>query len=276
MTDAPSTTPIPTNLHHEDTGGDGRPVVLIHGWPLSGASWKDTVPALTAAGLRVITYDRRGFGDSAPAADGRYDYDALTADLAALIEQLDLRDASLVGFSMGGGEVARYIGTHGEERLHSIAFASAIPPFLLKSDDNPDGGLPRAEAQKMQAGLTADREGFLDEFTKNFFSADGELKVSQEQRSEAVALAARADLDAAVACIGSWLEDFTGDLAKISVPTLVIHGDSDAIVPIEVSGQRTHEQVAGSELVTIKDGPHGVNVSHAEEFNAALVRFLTA
>lgn len=273
MTD--TTSPTPT-LHHEDTGGDGRPVVLIHGWPLSGASWKDAVPALTEAGLRVITYDRRGFGQSEPAVDGRYDYDALTADLAGLIERLDLNDVSLVGFSMGGGEVARYIGTHGEDRIHSIAFAAAIPPWLLKSDDNPDGGLPRAEAEKMQAGLSADRESFLDEFTTNFFSAGGELKVSEEQRAEAVSLAAQADLDAAVACIGSWLEDFSGDLAKVTVPTLVIHGDSDAIVPIQVSGQRTHDQVKGSELITIKDGPHGINTSHAEAFNAALVRFLTA
>ena len=272
MSDTTSTSPT---LHHEDTGGDGRPVVLIHGWPLSGASWKDTVPALTAAGLRVITYDRRGFGRSEPAPDGRYDYDALTSDLADLIERLDLRDVSLVGFSMGGGEVARYVGTHGEERLHSVAFASAIPPWLLKSDENPDGGLPREEAEKMQAGLREDREGFLDEFTTNFFSADGELKVTQEQRSEAKSIAAQADLDAAVACIGSWLEDFTGDLAKVTVPTLVIHGDSDAIVPVEVSGQRTAQQVSGAELVTLVDGPHGINVSHTDEFNAALVRFLT-
>lgn len=266
----------PIRLHHEDTGGDGRPVVLIHGWPLSGASWKETVPALTSAGLRVITYDRRGFGQSDPAPDDRYDYDSLAADLADLVERLDLRDVSLVGFSMGGGEVARYVGNYGEDRLHSIAFAGAIPPWLLKSEDNPEGGLPRAEAEKMQAGLRADREAFLDGFTTNFFSAAGELKVTQEQRSEAIALAAQADLNAAVACIGSWLEDFTQDLAKVTVPTLVIHGDSDAIVPIEVSGQRTHAQIAGSELVTLKGGPHGINTSHPEAFNSALARFLTA
>ena len=263
-------------LHHEDTGGEGRPVVLIHGWPLSGASWKSTVPALTDAGLRVITYDRRGFGQSDPAPDDRYDYDSLAADLADLVERLELRDASLVGFSMGGGEVARYVGNYGEDRLHSIVFASAIPPWLLQTEDHPDGGFPRAAAEEMQAGLRADREGFLDEFTTNFFSADGKLKVTEDQRQEALALAAQADLDAAAETIESWLEDFTDDLAKVTVPTLVIHGDSDAIVPIEVSGQRTHEQVAGSELVTIKDGPHGINVSHTEEFNAALVRFLTA
>jgi pimeloyl-ACP methyl ester carboxylesterase len=262
-------------VHHEDTGGEGRPVVLIHGWPLSGASWKETVPALTAAGLRVVTYDRRGFGRSAPAPDGRYDYDALTADLAALLERLDLRDVSLVGFSMGGGEVARYVGTHGEDRVRSIAFAAAIPPWLLKSDDNPDGGLPREEAEKMQEGLRADREGFLDEFTKNFFSSGGRLRVTEAERAEALEIASQADLDAAVDCIASWLEDFTDDLSRVTVPTMVIHGDSDAIVPIEVSGQRTHEKVVGSELVVVADGPHGINVSHREEFNQALVDFLT-
>lgn len=266
--------PSAVAVHHEDTGGDGRPVVLIHGWPLSGDSWQDTVPALTAAGLRVITYDRRGFGQSGPVPDGRYDYDALTEDLAGLLERLDLSDVSLVGFSMGGGEVARYVGTHGEERLRSVVFAGAIPPWLLKSDDNPDGGLPREEAESMQSALRADREAFLDEFTTNFFSADGELKVSEEQRQQAKSLAARADLDAAVACIGSWLEDFTSDLEKITVPTLVIHGGADAIVPVEVSGQRTHEQVEGSELVVLEGGPHGINVSHRDEFNEALISFL--
>lgn len=264
-----------STVHVEDTGGDGRPVVLIHGWPLSGASWSDTVPALTDAGLRVITYDRRGFGESAPVADGHYDYDALTSDLAALMDDLDLRDASLVGFSMGGGEVARYVGIHGQERLRSIVFAAAIPPWLLQSDDNPDGGLPRTEAQKMQQALQSDREEFFEGFTTTFFSADGRLKVSEEQRQAALRLTEQADLEAAVACIGSWLEDFTQDLSTVTVPTLVIHGDSDAIVPFEVSGRRTHDAIPGSELVVIEDGPHGINVSHAEQFNDALVAFLT-
>ena len=263
------------SLHVEDTGGDGRPVVLIHGWPLSGASWADTVPALTAAGLRVITYDRRGFGDSDPAPDGRYDYDALTADLAALLDDLDLRDVSLVGFSMGGGEVARYLGTHGQDRVSSVVFAAAIPPWLLRRDDTPDGGLPRSDAEGMQQGLREDREAFLEEFMTNFFSAGGELRITEGQRQAALRLAAQADLDAAVACIGSWLEDFTEDVASITVPTLVIHGDSDAIVPFEVSGQRTHDAIPGSELVVVESGPHGINVSHAQEFNDALVAFLT-
>src|SRR6476661_6859239 len=194
-------------IHYEDSGGSGRPVVLIHGWPLSGASWSTLTPALRDEGYRVITYDRRGFGQSGkPGTDSTYDYDTLTGDLAVLVAELDLRDASLVGFSMGGGEVARYVGTHGEDRVHSIVFASAIPPFLLKDEDeNPGGGLDRETASGMQAGLTQDREGFLDGFLTNFFSAKGELKVTEEQRQEALALAAQADLHAAASCIRSWL-----------------------------------------------------------------------
>ncbi|PRY63839.1 pimeloyl-ACP methyl ester carboxylesterase [Knoellia remsis] len=272
MSDSTSTQ-APT-IHHEDTGGDGRPVVLIHGWPLSGASWKDTVPALTDAGYRVITYDRRGFGQSSPAPDGRYDYDALASDLDSLLTALDLTDVTLVGFSMGGGEVARYVGNHGTDRLRSIAFLGAIPPWLLKSDENPDGGLPREDAEQMQQDLRADREEFLDEFMTNFFSADGDLKVTEDQRQDALGMAAQADLDAMTSCIESWLTNFTGDLAKVTVPTLVVHGDSDAIVPFEVSGKRTHEQVAGSDLVVIEDGPHGFLASHPDQVNTALLDFL--
>jgi pimeloyl-ACP methyl ester carboxylesterase len=263
-------------IHVEDSGGEGRPVVLIHGWPLSGKSWGDQVPALTDAGYRVVTYDRRGFGESGkPGDDSSYDYDTLTSDLEALLTRLDLHDVTLVGFSMGGGEVARYVGAHGEDRVHSLVFAAAIPPFLLKDDSaNPEGGLDRETAHGMQDDLRANREAFFDGFTKNFFSAGDDLKVTEEQRQEALALTTQADLTAAAACIESWLTDFTGDLAKVSVPTLVIHGDSDAIVPIEVSGQRTHEAVAGSELHVVEDGPHGINTSHPEEFNRALLDFL--
>lgn len=263
-------------IHYEDSGGSGRPVVLVHGWPLSGASWSDLTPVLEGEGYRVIRYDRRGFGQSAkPGAASSYDYDTLTGDLDALITQLDLQDASLVGFSMGGGEVARYVGTHGQDRLHSIVFAGAIPPFLLKDDDeNPGGGLDRDTAAGFQTALSQDREGFLDEFLTNFFSANGELKVTEEQRQAALALAAQADLHAAVSCIQSWLTDFRADLAKVTVPTLVVHGDSDGIVPFEVSGKRTHEAVPGSELVVIEQGPHGINTSHPDEFNAAVVAFL--
>ena len=260
-------------LHYEDTGGDGRPVVLIHGWPLSGRSWGDQLSALTGAGHRVVTYDRRGFGESGKPESG-YDYDTFADDLDALLDGLDLQDVSLVGFSMGGGEVARYVGRHGEDRLHSIAFAAAIPPCLLKDDDHPDGALDLGTVAGWQAALREDPPGFFDKFTTDFFSAAGELKVSEEQRQEAIALAAQADAEAAALCIATWVSDFRDDLAKVTVPTLVIHGDADGIVPFEVSGQRTHEAVAGSELHVVAGGPHGINVSHAEEFNEVLLAFL--
>lgn len=271
----PSLSSGSVEIHYEDTGGDGRPVVLIHGWPLSGASWSEQLPALTGAGHRVISYDRRGFGRSAkPGTDSTYDYDTLTTDLDALLTQLDLHDVSLVGFSMGGGEVARYLGTYGDDRVHSAVLAGAVPPCLLKDDEHPDGALTLDDVAGMQQQLRADREAFFDGFVTNFFSADGELKVTEEQRQEALGLAAQADLHAAAECIRSWVTDFTGDLAKVSVPLLVIHGDSDAIVPIEVSGERSARAVANSELVVVAGAPHGLNVSHADEFNRALLEFL--
>lgn len=262
-----------TKLHVDDTGGTGRPVVLIHGWPLSGASWSEQVPALTAAGYRVITYDRRGFGRSEPGSS--YDYDTLAEDLDNLLEELDVRDATLVGFSMGGGEVARHLARHGGDRVHSVVFAAAVPPYLLKTDDNPDGPLTEDAAGEMEQGLRADRDGFFDQFTKDFFSAGGELQVSEAQRQEAVELARQSDQDAALACMEAFgTTDFREDLEAITVPTLVIHGDSDATVPLEGSGSRTHRAIAGSELVVVPGGPHGLNVSHAEQFNSALLEFL--
>jgi pimeloyl-ACP methyl ester carboxylesterase len=262
-------------IHYEDSGGSGRPVVLIHGWPLSGPSWSALTPVLASEGYRVVTYDRRGFGQSGkPGEASTYDYDTLTSDLDALMTELDLRDASLVGFSMGGGEVARYVGTYGEDRLHSIVFAAAIPPCLLKDDDHPDGALDLGTVQTWQGQLRADPPAFFDGFMTNFFSANDELKVTEEQRQDALSLAGEADVHAAAECIRSWVTDFSGDLAKVTVPTLVVHGDSDAIVPFEVSGRRTHESVVGSELVVIQDGPHGINTSHPEEFNRAVVAFL--
>lgn len=261
-------------IHYTDHGGSGRPVVLVHGWPLSGESWAATVPILLDAGYRVVTYDRRGFGASSTTGADGYDYDLLTADLAALLDALDLTDVTLVGFSMGGGEVVRYVGNHGESRLHSLVLISAIPPWLLRSEDNPDGGFDMAAARSMQEAMRADREGFLDGFLTNFFSVNGELKVSEEQRQEALALAAQADLDAAVACIVLWTSRFVDDVARISVPALVIHGDSDAIVPFEVSGKRVHEQIEGSELLLIEGAPHGVTVSHPEAVHTALLEFL--
>lgn len=261
-------------LHVEDSGGDGRPVVLIHGWPLSAQAWSGQVPALREAGYRVVAYDRRGFGRSEK-PDGGYDYDTLTADLARLMDDLDLRDATLVGFSMGGGEVARYVRNHGQDRLRSVVFASAVPPYLLKTEDNPGGPLTEEAAGKMKKDLEADRDAFFDQFTKDFFSANGTLKVSEDERQEAITVCKQSDRTAALACMKAFgTTDFRDDLAKVDVPTLVLHGDADGIVPIEGSGQRTHDAIAGSELVVLEGAPHGCNVSHRDAFNAALLAFL--
>jgi len=263
-----------TQLHVEDTGGDGRPVVLIHGWPLSGESWADQVPALTEAGYRVVSYDRRGFGRSDKPAAG-FDYDVLAGDLKCVLDELELTDATLVGFSMGGGEVARYIAVYGEERLHSVVFASAVPPLLLQSDDNPDGPLTEEAAGGMKAGLEQDRDAFFDGFTTAFFSAGDDLKVTEEQRQEAIRMSHQSDQAAALGCMAAFgTTDFRDDLPKVTVPALVIHGDSDGTVPFEGSGKRTHEAIDGSELVLVEGAPHGLNTSHASEFNRALLEFL--
>lgn len=263
------------SLHYEDTGGSGRPVVLIHGWPLSGKAWQDQIQPLVNDGFRAVTYDRRGFGDSDKPLTG-YGYNTLADDLAALLESLDLRDVTLVGFSMGGGEVARYVANHGQDRLCSVVFASAVTPFMLQSKDNPDGPLTKTEAAKMSASLTANQESFYDGFITKFFSADDTLCVTEAQRLEALELCRQASKAAALECMTSFgATDFREDLPKVSVPTLVIHGNADGIVPFEGSGQRTHQAVAGSELVVVDGGPHGINVSNAKEFNEALLAFLS-
>jgi len=263
----------PVELHYTDQG-TGAPVVLIHGWPLSGRSWESQVGVLVAAGYRVITYDRRGFGESSQPWGG-YDYDTFAADLAALLTHLDVSGATLVGFSMGGGEVVRYLHTYGTERVGKAVLASAVPPYLYKSDDNPDGGLDDATIEGFQKGITADRPAFLDGFTEQFFSAGRKLEVSEQQRRYALDLALGASPKGTYDCVGAFgRTDFRADVAAVSVPTLVIHGDSDAIVPFEVSGERSAAAIPGAQVVVIKHGPHGVNVSHAEEFNAALLAFL--
>lgn len=263
-----------TRLHVDDTGGPGRPVVLIHGWPLSGASWSEQVPALQRAGYRVISYDRRGFGRSDKPRTG-YTYDTLSEDLHTLLTELDVSDVTLVGFSMGGGEVARYFSGYGAERLHSVVFAAAVPPYLMKTGDNPDGPLEKSQAAEMTAQLTADEDSFYDQFTTSFFSANGVLQVTEEQRQEALALCRQADKKAALACMEAFgTTDFRDDLPKVSVPALVLHGSADGTVPFEGSGARTHAALPGSELHIIDGGPHGCNVSHADEFNEALLTFL--
>ena len=270
----------PVELHYEDQGA-GRPVVLIHGWPLSGRSWEAQVLPLVEAGHRVVTYDRRGFGDSSQPWEG-YDYDTFAADLHALMTELDLTDATLVGFSMGGGEVVRYLATYGTGRVRSAVLAAAVPPYLYKSDDNPDGGLDDATIEEFQRGVRTDRIAFLDGFTADFFNPGGKGlldsrsgSVSEPQRQYARHIAELASPKGTLDCITAFgRTDFRGDVARVAVPTLVIHGDSDAIVPFEVSGKRSAELIAGSELVVIEGGPHGINASHTEQFNAALLGFL--
>lgn len=266
--------PSTTNVHVEDTGGAGRPVVLIHGWPLSGESWADQVPALSDAGYRVVRYDRRGFGRS-DKPDGGFDYDQLSDDLHSVLIERDLHDVTLVGFSMGGGEVARYVTRHGESRLRSVVFAAAVPPYMAKTDDNPDGPLDQATADGFEQGLNADRDAFFDQFVTAFFSVDGDLKVTEQQRQDAIALCRQSDQRAVLACLEAFgTTDFRADLPNITVPTLVLHGDGDGIVPFEGSGKLTHEAVEQSQLVLLRDAPHGCNVSHKDEFNDALVAFL--
>ncbi|MCY7401340.1 MAG: alpha/beta hydrolase [Nocardioides sp.] len=263
-----------TKVHVDDTGGTGRPVVLIHGWPLSAESWSEQTAALRDAGYRVVAYDRRGFGRSDKPSKG-FDYDTLADDLDGVLSELELTDVTLVGFSMGGGEVARYVTKHGQDRLHSVVFAAAVPPYLMKTDDNPDGPLTEDAAAEMTKGLESDRTTFFDGFTRAFFSVDGDLKVTEEQRQEAIVLSHQSDQKAALACMEAFATtDFRDDLKAVTVPTLVIHGDGDGTVPFEGSGRRTHEAITHSELVVVEGAPHGFNVSHAAEFNSALLAFL--
>ena len=270
-TDAPENA---VRLHIEDSSGSGRPVVLIHGWPLSAQAWEPQIGALHAAGYRVVAYDRRGFGRSGKPESG-YSYDSLADDLQHVMEQCDLHDVTLVGFSMGGGEVARYVARHGESRLHSVVFAASVTPCLMQWEDNPEGPLTPEKAQEKRNALEQDREAFFDQFTVDFFSANGVQKVTESERNEALALCRQSGQHAALACRDSFsTADFREDLKKVTVPTLVIHGDADAIVPFEASGQRTHRAVAHSTLVLVNGAPHGLNVSHAQSFNDALLTFL--
>lgn len=261
-------------LYYEDHG-EGSPVVLIHGWPLSGRAWEMQIPALVEAGYRVINYDRRGFGNSSQPWEG-YDYDTLAADLDALMTELDLTDATLAGFSMGGGEVVRYIAKYGTGRVSKAVLASAVPPYLYKSDDNPEGGVDDATLEQFQNGVKTDRLAFLDDFTTKFFQAGNKTDlITEPGRLYNRDIAAFASPKGTLDCIAAFVKtDFRDDLKKVTVPTLVIHGDSDAIVPFEASGKRSHEALVDSKLVLIEGGPHGVNATHADEFNRALIDFL--
>lgn len=263
----------PIDLYYEDHG-TGSPVVLIHGWPLSGRSWEKQVSILLAAGYRVITYDRRGFGESSKPTSG-YDYDTMTEDLHKLIVKLDLREISLVGFSMGGGEVARYLGAYGSERVKKAVFIASIPPFLLKTSENPSG-VDASVFEEIKAGIVADRLAFLSTFFSNFYNVDllRGKNISDQAIQFSWNVGASASPKACLDCVSAWLTDFRKDLARIDVPTLVVHGDSDRILPIDSTGKRTHELVKGSRLVVIKGAPHGLNWTHAKQVNSELLGFL--
>jgi pimeloyl-ACP methyl ester carboxylesterase len=261
------------NLYYEDHGA-GKPVVLIHGWPLSGQSWEKQTTALVAAGHRVITYDRRGFGMSDKPVFG-YNYDTLAADLHQLITKLDLRDVTLAGFSMGGGEVARYLGKYGSERVKKAAFIAAIPPFLLKTPDN-RLGVDGEVFEGIKKAIAADRLGFLAKFLANFYNVDvlGGKLISDQVVQSSWNIASGASPKGTLDCVSAWLTDFRKDLAAINVPTLVVHGDADRIVPLAASAKRTHESIKGSQLVVLEGAPHGLNWTHAEQLNRALLDFL--
>jgi pimeloyl-ACP methyl ester carboxylesterase len=262
-------------LYYEDHGS-GQPVVLIHGYPLSGASWEKQVPTLLDAGYRVITYDRRGFGKSSQPTGG-YDYNAFAEDLHQLVSQLKLRDFILVGFSMGGGEVARYLGKYGSKGVSKAVIISGVPPYLLKTADNPEG-VDGGVFAGIQKAVTADRYAFFTGFFQNFYNTDVFLgkRVSEQAVQSSWNIAAGASAIASFACVPTWHEDFREDLARIDVPTLVIQGDADRILPIAATGRRTAKLIKGAREVVVKDGPHCITWTHAEEVNAELLSFLGA
>jgi len=261
------------DLYYEDHGS-GQPVVLIHGYPLSGASWEKQVPVLLSAGHRVVTYDRRGFGKSSQPTTG-YNYDTFAEDLHKLITHLELREFALVGFSMGGGEVARYLGKYGSKGVRKAVIISGVPPFLLKAADNPEG-VDGSVFEGIEKAVVADRYAFFTEFFKNFYNTDLLLnkRVSEQAVQASWNVAAGASATASLACVPTWHEDFRKDVNKIDVSTLVIHGDADRILPIKASGLRTAKLIKGARLVVVKDGPHCITWTHAEEVNAELVSFL--
>jgi non-heme chloroperoxidase len=261
------------DIYYEDHGS-GKPIILIHGYPLSAASWEKQMPVLLNAGYRVITYDRRGFGKSSQPTAG-YNYDTFAADLREVITQLKLQDVTLVGFSMGGGEIARYFGKYGSKGVSKAVFIGAVPPFLLKTADNPEG-VDGSVFDGIKKAVAADRYAFFTDFFKNFYNTDQYLgkRVSEEVVRASWNIAAGASATASLACVPTWLEDFRENLKRVDVPTLVIHGDDDRIVPLAAAGQRTAKLVKGAQLVVVKGGPHCITWTHADEVNVALLAFL--
>jgi non-heme chloroperoxidase len=263
----------PIEIYYEDHGS-GQPVVLIHGYPLNADSWERQEAALLPAGYRVIRYDRRGFGRSSKPTVG-YDYDTFAADLRVLLEHLDLQDAVLVGFSMGSGEVTRYLGRYGSARVAKAVIMGVIPPFLLKRDDNPEG-VDGQVFETMKAGVLEDRYVHLKSFIDNFYDVDvlAPERVSDQAWQASFNVALDMGPHATYACVDTWLEDFRDDLAKIDVPTLVVHGTADRILPIEATADRLPHLIADVRLVRVDGGPHGMCWTHPDEVNGALLEFL--
>ena len=263
----------PIGIYYEDHGS-GSPVVLIHGWPLNGDAWEKQTAALLAAGHRVITYDRRGFGRSSKPGVG-YNYDTFAADLDTLLSALDLTDVSLVGHSMGTGEITRYIGKYGTKRLRKVVLIGTLGPYLVKAPDNPEG-IDASVFTGIQAGIKADRPVAMMEFLKNFYSVggpDGKL-VSERVIQANWTVAIGASPIATVACVDAWLEDFRKDISRNDLPTIIIHGDDDHILPADVTSRRQAKLIKDVKFIEIKGGSHGLPWTHAEEINAKLVRFL--
>ncbi|HEX8385833.1 MAG TPA: alpha/beta hydrolase [Rubricoccaceae bacterium] len=270
-----STAAVQTELFYQDFG-TGQPVVLLHGWPLSHRMWERQVPVLNAHGFRTIAYDRRGFGHSGFPSGG-YDYDTLAADLNDLLTELDLRDTVLVGFSMGGGEVARYLSRYGADRVSKVALVASVTPFMMQTADNSDGVDPSV-FEEMTAQMTADRPAFLTRFGNQFFN-QGLLThpVSPEQLDYAWNIAVMAQPQATLACAEAFAAtDFRQDLAAFTVPTLIVHGDADQTVPMKNSGDRTAKAIPSAQYVVIDGAPHGLYLTHAEELNVVLLDFLRA
>ena len=261
------------DLYYEDHG-TGQPVVLIHGFPLDGSSWEKQTLALLDAGYRVITYDRRGFGKSSQPTVG-YDYDTFAADLNAILETLDLNDAVLVGFSMGTGEVGRYLGTFGSQRVAKAAFLASFEPFLLLTDDNPTG-VAQEVFDEIRDAAVADRYAFFADFYKKFFNADENLgtRLSEEVVRHSFTIAASSGAYSTTAVLPTWLTDFRGDIPKIDVPTLIVHGTADNILPIDATGRPFAKALPTAEYVEIDGAPHGMLWTHHAEVNEVLLAFL--
>jgi len=260
-------------IYYEDHGS-GRPVVLIHGWPLSGASWEKQTAALLDAGYRVITYDRRGFGRSTKPSVG-YNYDTFAADLNIILTTLNLTDVSLVGFSMGTGEVTRYIGKYGAARVRKAALIGTLGPYLVKAADNPEG-VDASVFNDIRSKIKADRPAFLMEFLRNFYNYDvtGGKLVSDRVLEDNWNVAAGASAIGTLVCVDAWIEDFRKDIPHNTVPTLILHGDADRILPPDASSRRQAKMIKDVRFVELKGGPHGVLWTHAEQVNAELVKFL--